>query len=78
MALPTWVESINGYAGDLPFHPDKQIVLDSTDIHVTGGSGTTVKTKCQGLAEDMEILTVEQIPDEADFCVKIASYPLVL
>lgn len=78
MALPTWVDSLNGYTGNLPFQQDPMITLDADDIHLWGSTGTTVKSQCQSLASGIRMLELQGLADEGDYRMRIGSYPLSL
>lgn len=78
MAMPTWVDSLNGYTGNPPFRPDPGIELDASDIHLSGSTGATVRDKAQSLAQGMRIMTLEGLETEGDYRVKVAPYPLSL
>lgn len=76
MALPTWVESLNGYTGNGPFQQDPMITLDAEDIHVSGSTGATVKSKCQSIAEGVRMLEMQSMEESGDYRMRVGAYPL--
>jgi len=78
MAIPTHVDSINGYQGSKPFRSDPGITLDASDIRVSGSTGTTVKAKCQSLAGDIRMLEIVELEEDGDYRMRIGAYSLVL
>lgn len=58
MALPTYVQSINGYTEVSPYK-DSGIALDASDIRIEGSTGETVRSAAFSVAEGMRILTMK-------------------
>lgn len=78
MALPTWVDSLNGYTSGNIFSQDYNVEIDANDIHVTGSTGTTVKAKVQSLANSMVLISVEDIGTSEQKRLRIGKYNLSL
>ena len=69
-----YVKRINGYAGGPPLIDDNKIVLDAGDIHITGSSGDSIRTKVQSLANSMRILELEPGKIKGYYIVRIGSF----
>ena len=76
--MATYVQSINGYAGSLPFHEDPKISLDASDIHVSGSSGDTVRQKAVAIASGLTMIEAVETETEGDYKIRIGNYPLSL
>ena len=76
--MATYVKSINGYEGSLPFHEDPGITLDASDIHISGSTGDTVRQKAVALANGITMITAEETETAGDYKIRIGNYPLSL
>ena len=71
--------STNDYAGFIrkSHSRNKDVVIDSGDIHISGSTGDTIRQKCSQIASGIQMLTMESTGTQNDYRLLIQSgYPL--
>lgn len=56
----------------------KNVTLDGYDIHMNGGTGSTVPEEAQSVASGLQMLELQPMEEDGDFRMRIGNYPLTL